>query len=137
MEITDLDTKMAADLYVATRSDRSDIVKVGRSVDVRKRCCALSASQCFRVHAVYVYPQCGDCERDVHERLKPYRVSGGSGREWFNIPASEAVRIIDAMLPGRREARGGVGSEETPWEPTRIVYHRRTGRYRLRYVYCR
>ena len=132
---------MVADLYIATRSDRPDIVKVGRSANVKRRCLELSASQCFRVQPAHVYPGCGDCEREVHEMLRPHQVSGGSGKEWFNIPASEAAKIVDTILPGRRrmqEPQRSVHSDTwTELSPTRLVYNSKTGRHHVKWVYCR
>ena len=95
---------MKADLYIATRSDRPDIVKVGRSCNVTKRCATLSASQCFNVHPAHVYPGCGEYEKAVHEALGRHRVQGGRGIEWFGVSASEARDIVDAILPNKREA---------------------------------
>jgi hypothetical protein len=93
---------MTADLYIASRSDRSDIVKIGRSGNVKRHCSALSASQCFKVRPTHVYPNCGGFEKAVHDALARYRVEGGSGREWFNISATAARRIVDDILPGKR-----------------------------------
>ena len=113
---------MTADLYIATRSDRSDIVKVGRSANVKRRCSALSASQCFKVHPTHVYPGCGGYEKAVHEALQRYRMEGGSGREWFKISAPDARSIVDSILPGKRKADepkwGGelIGYELMMWE---------------------
>ena len=113
---------MKADLYVATRSDRPDIVKVGRSCNVKKRCATLSASQCFKVDAAHVYPGCGDYERAIHEALQPHRVEGGSGTEWFKVSASQARDIVDNILPGLRASesrccrRELIGYELMMWE---------------------
>ena len=43
------------DLYIATRSDRGDIVKIGRSGDVRARCAALQTSQAFWVEPAVIF----------------------------------------------------------------------------------
>ena len=98
-----VDNKRQADLYIATRSDRSDIVKVGRSCDVKRRCAALSASQCFKVCALYIYPGCGDHEKTAHHALERYRIEGGSGTEWFQISAVEAKDVVDRLLPSKRQ----------------------------------
>ena len=89
--------KMKADLYIATRSDRSDIVKVGRSANVKQRCSTLSASQCFKVTPSHVYPGCGGLEKAVHEALQRHRVDGGSGKEWFRLTAAEAKCVVDSI----------------------------------------
>ena len=94
-----VDTMKKQDLYIATRSDRSDIVKVGRSCDVKKRCANLSSSQCFTVNALYVYKGCGEHEKAVHRELQRHRIEGGSGTEWFKITAIEAHVIVNRLLP--------------------------------------
>ena len=88
---------MKADLYIATRSDRPDIVKVGRSANAKQRCSALSASQCFTVSPSHVYPGCGGLEKAVREALQRHRIDGGSGREWFRLTAAEAKCVVDRI----------------------------------------
>ena len=92
---------MVSDLYIATRSDRPGICKVGRSCNARKRCATLSASQCFTVDPVHVYPGGGGYEKDVHVALQEHRLDGGSGREWFKLSAADAKKIIEKVVPGR------------------------------------
>lgn len=92
---------MKGDLYIATRSDRPDICKVGRSYDVKKRCATLSASQCFTIDPAHVYPGGGDYEKDVHIALREHRVGGGSSREWFKLSAADAKKIIDGGVLGK------------------------------------
>ena len=94
-----VDTVKKQDLYIATRSDRSDIVKIGRSCDVKKRCANLSSSHCFTVNALYVYKGCGEHEKAVHRELQRHRIEGGSGTEWFKITAIEAHVIVNRLLP--------------------------------------
>ena len=113
--------KMKADLYIATRSDRSDIVKVGRSANVKQRCSALSASQCFKVTPSHIYPGCGGLEKIVHEALQRYRIDGGSGREWFRLTPREAKAMVDAIeMEERNKAALGIG-------PPQPKYVRRYG----------
>ena len=104
---------MKGDLYIATRSDRGDIVKIGRSYSVGKRCAALSASQCFRVRAAYVYPGCGAHEKGVHEALRHLRVAGGSGSEWFQLKAEQAREVVDRLVRPNRELNA---YEQLMWE---------------------
>jgi hypothetical protein len=104
---------MKGDLYIATRSDRGDIVKIGRSYNVRKWCAALSTSQCFRVSAAHVYPGCGAHERGVHEALQHLRVTGGSGAEWFQLTAEQARDVVDRIVCPNRELNA---YEQLMWE---------------------
>ena len=104
---------MKGDLYIATRSDRGDIVKIGRSYNVGKRCAALSTSQCFRVRAMHVYPGCGAHEKGIHEALRHLRVSGGSGAEWFQLTAEQAREVVDGLVRPNRELDA---YEQLMWE---------------------
>jgi len=90
------------DLYVASRSDRADILKIGRSNNPEARCERLQASQTFYVRLVATFPGAGDLEPKVHERLASRRVLGGPGREWFFVTADEAMTAIGQAEEPRR-----------------------------------
>ena len=77
-------------LYIATRSDAPDIVKIGRPNDPRRRCEGLSSSHCFTVTTAFVFHGYGRLEAAVHKALDDTRVLGGTGREWFRVSATEA-----------------------------------------------
>ena len=92
-----------SDLYVASRSDRQDILKIGRSSNPEARCERLQVSQAFFVRLVATFPGAGDLEHKVHERLASRRVLGGPGREWFFVTVDEALTAIgQAEEPQRR-----------------------------------
>ena len=90
------------DLYVASRSDRSDILKIGRSSNPESRCERLQASHIFYVGLVATFPGAGDLEPAVHEILVSRRVLGGPGREWFYVTSDEALAAIGQAESRRR-----------------------------------
>jgi hypothetical protein len=91
-----------SDLYVASRSDRSDILKIGRSSNPEARCERLQASQVFYVGLVATFPGAGDLEPVVHEILAGRRVLGGPGREWFYVTTDEALAAVGQAESRRR-----------------------------------
>jgi hypothetical protein len=91
-----------SDLYVASRSDRSDILKIGRSGNPGARCERLQASHIFHVALVATFPGAGDLETAVHEILAGRRVLGGPGREWFYVTSDEALAAIGQAESMRR-----------------------------------
>ena len=98
-----------ADLYLAIRSDRRGIVKIGRSDNPYRRCDSLAASHCFRVQPAVVYPGAGSCEAAVHSILDSKRVEGGPGREWFAVTLQQASDAVHECLPcdfGDAQAEG-------------------------------
>jgi len=92
------------DLYGASRSDRSDILKIGRSGNPGARCERLQASQIFYVGLVATFPGAGDLETVVHEILASRRVLGGPGREWFYVTPDEALAAIGQAESMRRHS---------------------------------
>ena len=60
------------DLYIAVRSDTSEVVKVGRSDDVYRRCAEVAAGQCFRVRPLAIFPGAGEYEAQAHAKLRPH-----------------------------------------------------------------
>ena len=86
------------DLYIATRSDAPDIVKVGRSNNPRRRCEGLSSSHCFTVSTAFIFHGHGRVEAAVHKALEDKRVLGGTGKEWFRVSAAEAFAAVTHAL---------------------------------------
>ena len=86
------------DLYIATRSDAPDVLKIGRSNDPSRRCSDLSTSQCFKVTPLAVFPKHGHCERVVHKKLAERRILGGRGKEWFRVSIADACAAISQAL---------------------------------------
>ena len=85
-------------LYIATRSDAPDIVKIGRSNNPRRRCEGLSSSHCFTVSATFIFHGHGRVEASVHKALEDKRVLGGTGKEWFRMTATEAFEAVTHAL---------------------------------------
>ena len=86
------------DLYVATRSDAPDVLKIGRSNNPNRRCNDLSNSQCFSITPLAVFPKHGHCERLVHKKLEGRRALGGRGRKWFRVSLVDACAAISQAL---------------------------------------
>jgi hypothetical protein len=92
-------------LYIATRSDAPDIVKIGRSNDPCRRCEGLSTSHCFTVSTAFVFHGYGRLEAAVHKALDDKRVLGGTGREWFRVSAVEAFAAVTHALEASEHNR--------------------------------
>ena len=86
------------DLYIVSKSDRDDMVKVGKSNDVNARCKQLQTAQPFRVKPCVVYHGMGHVETEVHQALEEYRVKDGPSREWFACSLPVAIRIVNDVL---------------------------------------
>ena len=85
-------------LYVLQYDTVWDYVKIGRASDVSKRLCSLEMSHNFRLIVVASFPDHGHLERAVHRRLSVYRSKEGPGREWFNVPAQYAIKVINELI---------------------------------------
>ena len=115
------------DLYIATRSDAPDIVKVGRSNNPRRRCEGLSSSHCFTVSTAFIFHGHGRVEAAVHKALEDKRVLGGTGKEWFRVSAAEAFAAVTHALgtPERNH-------DPHRYEPSGIKNHAACGLARRR-----
>ena len=102
------------DLYIATRSDRGDIVKIGRSNDARARCTALQASQAFWMEASVIFTGQGFRETEIHQALKKRRVEGVPSREWFNYTLVDAVQAVSGQLHTSSQPDPGRAGEAAP-----------------------
>ena len=85
-------------LYVMRTSFDAEHVKIGRSGDVLARAAALEPGQNFFVETLVVFPGKGHLETSVHAHLDGRRSRLGAGREWFAIPATEAVGVVAGAL---------------------------------------
>ena len=104
------------DLYIASKSDRADIVKIGRSNNPTARCASLQESQPFRVVPSVVFAGMGQYEAEVHQALKRRRVDEGPSREWFACELPEAIRLVtDVLYPNDPKASRKVNGT---WEPS-------------------
>ena len=73
------------DLYIATRSDSPDILKIGKGSNSRARCDQLQWGHCFQNSVDAILQNRGNCEWVVHNILKEYKVDKS---EWFRIGQS-------------------------------------------------
>ena len=89
-----------ADLYIAVRSDTSEVVKVGRSDDIYRRCAEVAAGQCFRVRPLAIFPGAGEYETQAHVKLRSLLVTEGPSREWFHASLAEACEVVSACIAG-------------------------------------
>ena len=101
-------------LYVLTRSDAPDVVKVGRDADPARHAGELQTGHCFHVNVAAVFPRAGEHVSAVQAALQRYRVTPGAG--WFRCSVGEALATIaDVMAEtgGCTEvgAEAGGGSE--------------------------
>ena len=110
-----------ADLYLAIRSDRRGIVKIGRSDNPYRRCDSLAASHCFRVLPAVVYPGAGSCEAAVHSVLGSTRVEGGPGREWFAVTLKQASDAVHDCLPPAFEGEQAEGPGANAWRAAEFI----------------
>ena len=91
-----------ANLYVMQYNTVWDCVKIGRTSDVAYRLRTLEESHNFRLVLVASFPGYGHLERAVHKHLLKYRRKEGPGREWFNIPAQYAIKVINELIEQHR-----------------------------------
>ena len=88
------DPEVTDSLYVFTMPLNPNIVKIGRSMNPQKRAKELARSMPYEIMVCYVYPKWGFMEKAVHEKLKDFRVLGGSGVEWFSLEPHQADVVI-------------------------------------------
>ena len=98
-----------ADLYVAVRSDTSEVVKVGRSDDAYRRCAEVAAGQCFRVHPLAIFPGAGEYETQAHVKLRSLLATEGPSREWYHASLAE-VCLCEDVRPGSPAKENLTGS---------------------------
>ena len=87
------------DLYIMERSDAPGIVKIGSSQNPERRRQQLESGHTFRMVLLAVFPQAGGFEHQVHRKLDNARVLTGTGREWYRMSPSEAIRAaVDVVF---------------------------------------
>ena len=86
-------------LYLMTASDYlHNMVKIGRSKNVAERACEIQHGLPFCMVIRCIYHGQGSREKHVHEALKPWRISGQPGKEWFSLSAQTAYELIGRIL---------------------------------------
>jgi len=72
--------------------------KIGKSIDTEKRRRGLQQSHNFYMRVDAIFPGCGKYETYVQARLAKFKSARGTGREWFTLSGSEAVRRVKKCL---------------------------------------
>ena len=88
----------AMDLYIAARSDRSDILKIGRSDDEPRRCRQVGQRHRCTVTPLVTFHNKGEWERRVHDVLRHRMVRIGHEREWFRASLSDAIAVVSLVI---------------------------------------
>ena len=88
-----------AHLYIMSRSDAPDALKVGRSDDPSRRALDLQAGHFFTVKVLARVEHAGRHERAVHAALQDCRISG-PGVEWFRCSLPEALAAVAHVMDG-------------------------------------
>ena len=74
------------------------LVKIGRSHRVLERACQMQESMPFFIKVLCIWPHAGGREGDIHEKLRPFRVEGGAGTEWYKLSVHSAIAAIGNIL---------------------------------------
>ena len=92
------------DIYVATRSDRPDLLMVGSSDNASISCELMQRGYCLTVEPVVIFCGAGEHDRVVYKALEQWKVFGG----WYEMTLDDAYRVICRTL------RAGLQSGPTP-----------------------
>jgi hypothetical protein len=90
--------KRVEHLYVMKYSLDDTAVKIGKSHNVESRRVALESGHNFTVEVLAIFPGKGCLELQLHKRFEGVRSRRGAGREWFNIPANDAVAMVSKTM---------------------------------------
>ena len=93
----------ASGLYVLQYSTIWDRVKVGRAHNIDDRVRGLCSSHNFQIKVLGFHPGLGYLEQHVHRRLRAYQSTDGSSTEWFNVPGSYALKVVDEVIQQSRQ----------------------------------
>ena len=85
-----------SDLYIASRSDNPNVLKIGKSSNTLARCAQLERGHCFRIYVNAILENKGDCEKAVHNALKQYRIDK---TEWFETDLDTALAAAEQAEP--------------------------------------
>ena len=85
-----------SDLYIASRSDLTDCVKIGKSSNTLSRCNQLQRGHCFRITVEAILENKGDREKSVHKALREYQIGNS---EWFRTDLQTVLETIEEAEP--------------------------------------
>ena len=90
--------KRVQHLYVMKYDFDDSKVKIGtsHSPEQRRRC--IEGQHDFLMETLCVFPTKGGLEKDVHRALKDLRSKKGKCKEWFKVPAKDAVAVVSRLL---------------------------------------
>ena len=88
------------DLYIMKIPIHGNWYKVGCAADPHFRANDLSKGYPWQPNVVKVYDGCGKYEKMVHDKLRPFMISGENKKEteWFEISEDELIRQIEDIL---------------------------------------
>jgi hypothetical protein len=90
--------KRVQHLYVMKYDFDDSKVKIGtsHSPEQRRRC--IEGQHDFLMETLCVFPTKGGLEKHVHKALKDLRSKKGKCKEWFKVPAKDAVAVVSRLL---------------------------------------
>ena len=73
-------------------------MKIGKSHNPEQRRRCIEGQHDFLVETLCVFPAKGGLEKQVHTALKDVRSKKGKCKEWFRVPAKDAVAVASKLL---------------------------------------
>ena len=110
-------TKRVQHLYVMRYDFDDSKVKIGKSHNPEQRRRCIEGQHDFLVETLCVFPSKGGLETRVHKALKDVRSKKGKCKEWFKVPARDAVAVVSKLLQAI-EAEEAKASEQSRTEDT-------------------
>ena len=100
-------------LYALQYSNVWDCVKIGRCRDIHERLRVIGKGHNCKLKLIASYPDQGYLEQRVHKRLESFRSLDGLSTEWYNIPGSYALKVVDEVIQqSRQESLSSSESEQ-------------------------
>jgi len=90
--------KRVQHLYVMRYDFDDSKVKIGKSHNPEQRRRCIEGQHDFLVETLCVFPAKGSLEKHVHKALKDVRSKKGKCKEWFKVPAKDAVAVVSKLL---------------------------------------
>lgn len=85
-------------LYLMTSSALPGLCKVGRSHDPQARAAELQEAMPFFIQIYCVFWAKGSQERQAHDALSAFKLTGVPGTEWFQVEAKDACGAVARIL---------------------------------------
>ena len=111
----DAKTKRVQHLYVMRYDFDDSKVKIGKSHNPEQRRRCIEGQHDFLVETLCVFPSKGGLEKHVHRALRDVRSKQGKCKEWFKVPAKDAVAVVSKLLQAI-EAEEAKASEQSRTE---------------------